>query len=309
MTLYSNINLLFIRIFTILVPRFFHPPFALFTGGIFYLLLTRRRRAVKANIRVVTGRDNVERLVFTTFYKFARNWTDIMLMMRLRGERLFALIDRRSDGRRIDEVLSRGNGAILISPHLGNWELGGLGLAELGYPVNILTFREPDEKVNELMEMARRERGVRFIYVDRDDASPLAMIEAVNALRRNELLALLGDRDGSSHTGVFDFFGRPTAIPLGAAYLSLATGAPVIPVFVPLEQGRYATIMEEPIFFSGEHANHDEAVRSGTEKLLRVFESYIRRYPDQWYNFFDYWGGSSANPAGIITPAIKHINP
>lgn len=294
MTLYSNINLFFIRLLTILIPRFLHPPFAIFTGGIFYLLLTRQRRAVKANIRVVTGRDNVERLVFATFYKFALNWTDIMLMMRLRGERLFALIGRRSDGSQIDEALSRGNGAILVSPHLGNWELGGLGLAELGYQVNILTFREPDEKVNKLREMVRRERGIRFIYVDRDDTSPLAMIEAVNALRRNELLAILGDRDGSSHTGVFDFFGRPAAIPLGAAYLSLATGAPVIPVFVPLEQGRYATIMEEPIFFSGGHASHGDAVRRGTERLLRVFENYIRRYPDQWYNFFDYWGESSA---------------
>lgn len=294
MTLYSNINLFFISLFTMLVPRVLHPPFAFVTGGLFYLLLTEHRRGIRANIRVVTGRRDVERLVFTTFYKFSRNWTDVMLMMRLRGERLFSLIGRKSDGRQLDEALARGNGAILISPHIGNWELGGLGLADLGYPINVLTFREPDEKVNALREKIRGERGVRFIYVDRDDTSPLAIIEAVNALRRNEVLALLGDRDGSSHTITLEFFGRPTAIPLGAAYLALASGAPVIPVFVPLEGGRYATLMEEPIFFSGGHSEHGEAVRTGTERLLRVFEKYIRRYPDQWYNFFRYWSDEAA---------------
>ena len=167
---------------------------------------------------------------------------------------------------------------------------GGLGLADKGYRINVLTFREPDEKVNELREKVRAERGIRFIYVDRDDTSPLAIIEAVNALRRNEILALLGDRDGSSHTATFDFFGKPAQIPVGAAYLAIATGAPVIPVFVPLEGGRYSTLMEEPVYFSRGRADHEGAIREGTGRLLQIFERYIRKYPDQWYNFYDYWG-------------------
>jgi KDO2-lipid IV(A) lauroyltransferase len=290
-TLYSGINLFFIRLFTLLVPRILHPPCAFVTGGIFYLLLRRQRRGIRANLRVVTGRRRVEGLVFTTFYKYARNWTDVMLMMRLRGDALFSMIGHKSGWEHLEAALARGCGAILVSLHLGNWELGGLGLADRGYRLNVLTFREEDEKVNELRERVRGERGIRFIYVDRHDTSPLAIVEAVNALRRNELLALLGDRDGSSHTLAFDFFGRPAQIPLGAAYLSMATGAPVLPVFVPLEEGgRYATIMEEPISFEGGHADRGHAIRTGTDRLLRVFERYIRKYPDQWYNFYDYWG-------------------
>jgi len=292
--LYSNLNLFLIRLFTLVVPRYLHPPFACITGGIFYLFLAEQRRGVRSNIRIITGRRKVEKLVFSTFYKFARNWVDIMLMMRLHGAGLDRLIGRRVGGCHLEEAMARGNGAILISPHLGNWELGGLGLAEMGYPINVLTFREPDEKFNELREKVRSERGITFIYVDRNDTSPLAVIEAVNALRRNEILALLGDRDGSSHTRVLTFFGRPAAIPLGAAYLSVASGAPVLPVFVPLEGKRYATIMEEPIYVSGGHASHHDAVLDGMKCIVRVFEKYIRAYPDQWYNFFDYWGESVA---------------
>ena len=294
MALYSGINLFLINVFTMLVPRRLFPPAAFAWGMLFYLLLGEKRRGFRTNLRTVTGCCNVEQLVISGFYKYARNWCDVMLMMRLTGHRLKTLIGRRSSQEPLDDALAAGTGAILVSPHLGNWELGGLGLADLGYKINVLTFREPDEKVNELREKVRGERGIGFIYVDRDDTSPLAIIEAVNALRRNEVLCLLGERDGSSHTITIDFFGTPTPFPVGAAHLSLASGAPVIPVFVPLEGDTYATLMDGPIWFKGGHGEHGQAIRSGMERLAAVFERYIREYPDQWYNFFDFWGGDQS---------------
>lgn len=290
MAFYSNLNLLFIKLFTILVPRWLFPPAAFFWGGLFYLLLTETRRGVRANLQVVCGRKNVERLVFSTFFLFSQNWCDVMLMIRLRGRQLQALIGRRSSSAPLDAALAAGNGAILVSPHLGNWELGGLGLADLGYTINMLTFREPDQKVNDLREKVRSERGIGIIYVDREDSSPLAIIEAVNALRRNQILCLLGERDGSSHSIEVDFCGRLTPFPVGAAYLALASGAPIIPVFVPLENGRYSTLMEDAIYIKAGHGQHKQAIRSGMQRLAAVFEKYIKAYPDQWFNLFDYWG-------------------
>jgi len=294
LTLYSNINLFFIKLLTILVPRFLHAPFALFWGGLFYLVLPGTRRDLRNNLKVVTGSDRVEWLIFSAFYKFSRTWCDNMLMMRLRGERLLGLIGRWTTEKPLNDALAAGHGAILMSIHLGNWELGGLGLAERGYRMNVLTFREPDEKVNRQREELRRQRGINFIYVDRDSTSPFAIVEAVNALNRNEVLAVLGDRDGSSHSALFDFFGRPTPIPLGAAHLALVTGAPVIPVFVPLEGERYAAVMEEPIYFRGQRGERGEVIMEGTRQIVAVFERYIRAYPDQWYNFFDYWAPATS---------------
>jgi KDO2-lipid IV(A) lauroyltransferase len=295
MAIYNSINLSLISLFTRVVPRRVFPPLAFVTAVLVYCITGSQRRGARSNLRVVTGRRWVEPLIISSYYKFARNWCDIMLMTRLSGLGLHSLVGRRSDSKPLDDALAAGTGAILVSPHLGNWELGGLGLADLGYPVNVLTFREPDERFNTDRERLRAERGIRFIYVDRDDASPLAIIEAVNALRRNEVLAILGDRDGSSQSIRIDFFGRPTNIPVGAAYLALASGAPVIPVFVLLEKGRYATIMEEPIHFCGGHGEHARAIRSGMERLLAVFERYIRAYPDQWYNYYDFWDNNDSN--------------
>ncbi|MBC7961837.1 MAG: lysophospholipid acyltransferase family protein [Steroidobacteraceae bacterium] len=289
MTVNNNISIFFLDLFMILVPRRVVPPVAFVFGLFSWLLAARQRRGMRANLRVITGRKNVELLLISCIYKYCLNWTDVMLMLRLHGSRLQALIGRRSSQKALDEALAAGNGAILVSLHLGNWELGGLGLADLGYRLNVLTFREPDEKVNELRERVRSERGIGTIYVDREDVSPLAIIEAINALRRNEVLCLLGERDGSSNTILIDFFGKSTPFPTGAAYLALASGAPVIPVFVPLEGDRYATLMEDPIYFRGGHGQHAQAIRSGMERLAAVFERYIRQYPDQWYNFFDFW--------------------
>jgi len=175
---YSSLSLFFIGLFTRLVPRWLFPPCAFATGALFYLCTGERRRGIRANLRVVTGRRSVESLVLATYYKFARNWCDIMLMLRLTGERLERLILPRSEGRPLADALADGNGAIIITPHLGNWELGGLGLAERGYRVNVMTFREPDEKMNAMREAERRVRGIGTIYVDRDATSPLAIIEA-----------------------------------------------------------------------------------------------------------------------------------
>lgn len=272
------------------MPRWLFPPFTFFWGGLFYLLLTDTRRAVRSNLRVVTGGNDVEQLVFSTFRMFAHNWCDEMLTMRLKGEKLQRMIERRNSSVPLDKALTAGTGAILVSLHLGNWELGGLCLADLGYKINVLTFREQDEKVNELREEVRRERGIRYIYVDRHDSSPLAVIEAVNALRRNEILCLLGERDGSSHTIRLDFFGQPTDLPVGAAYLALATGAPVIPVFVPMENGKYLTLMDEAIYFRGGHGERSRVIKEGMEQLVALFERAISKYPDQWYNLYDYWG-------------------
>lgn len=290
MALYSSFNLALISLLTRLVPRGAIPFFAWIAGLVSYLLAGEQRRGVRHNMRIVTGQQAVEPLVLSTMYKFCRNWCDVMLMTRLRGPRLQALIGRRSNPVPLETALAAGTGAILISPHLGTWELGGLGLADLGYRVNVLTFREPDEQVNLQRKQVREQRGIGVIYVDRDDSSPLAIIEAVNALRRNEIVCLIGDRDGSSNTVTVPFFGRTTALPAGAAHLALATGAPVIPVFVVLESdGRYATLMEEAIFFKAVSGHNRQVVRQGMTCLAAVFERYIRQYPDQWYNFFAFW--------------------
>ena len=119
----------------------------------------------------------------------------------------------------------------------------------------------------------------------------MAILDVVKALRRNEIVALLGDRVESQKTMDFDFFGKKTPFPIGVAMLAMATGAPVLPVFVVMERNRkYRGIIEAPIHFeSSSREDREKIIRKGMERLLKKFEGYIEKYPDQWYNFYSYW--------------------
>jgi KDO2-lipid IV(A) lauroyltransferase len=141
----------------------------------------------------------------------------------------------------------------------------------------------------------RRRKGIKNLYINPKDESPMAILDAVKALRRNEIVAMLGDRVESQKTMVFDFFGKKTAFPIGVAILAMATGAPVLPVFVVMERNRkYKGIIEPPIYFNPPSRGDREAVlREGMERLIKKFEAYIEKYPDQWYNFYSYWNDTN----------------
>ena len=155
----------------------------------------------------------------------------------------------------------------------------------------MLTLDERDLDTRSYREEMRRRRGIKNLYINPKDDSPMAILDAVKALRQNEIVAMLGDRIESQKTMVFDFFGRKTAFPIGVAILAMATGAPVLPVFVVMGRNRkYRGIIESPIHFNPASREDREAViREGMERLIRKFEAYIEKYPDQWYNFYSYW--------------------
>ena len=133
------------------------------------------------------------------------------------------------------EALQAGKGVICITPHLGNWEIGGLLFSFKGGRLNVLTLDERDLDTKSFREEMRKGE-IKNLYIDPRDDSPMAILDAVKALRRNEIVAMLGDRIESQKTMVFDFFGKKTPFPIGVAILAMATGAPVLPVFVVMEK-------------------------------------------------------------------------
>jgi KDO2-lipid IV(A) lauroyltransferase len=189
------------------------------------------------------------------------------------------------------EALLAGKGVICITPHLGNWEIGGLLFSFKGGKLNVLTLDERDLDTKSYREEMRRRKGIKNLYINPKDDSPMAILDAVKALRRNEIVAMLGDRIESQRTMVFNFFGRKIAFPIGVAILAMATEAPVLPVFVVMERNRkYKGIIESPIFFNpSSRGDRETVIREGMESLIKIFEGYIEKYPDQWYNFYPYW--------------------
>jgi KDO2-lipid IV(A) lauroyltransferase len=264
-------------------------------GDLFYLLMKKTRAHVRKNIEGVSkgrwSKERVDLLARKTFQNYGQYLLDYMVMHRLRPSNKDRWVEEEEGANYMMEALHAGKGVICITPHLGNWEIGGLLFSFKGGRLNVLTLDERDVDTRSFREEMRGRRGIKNLYINPKDDSPMAILDAVKALRRNEIVAMLGDRIESQKTMVFDFFDRKTVFPIGVAILSMATGAPVLPVFVVMEKNRkYRGIIEPPIYFNPSSREDREAIiREGMERLIKKFEEYIEKYPDQWYNFYSYW--------------------
>ena len=190
----------------------------------------------------------------------------------------------RAPGRALNTSPPRANegkGGILVTAHLGNWELGGIILALAGVPLTVVTLEEPTSELTEWREAGRRRLGIKTIAIGSD---PFSFVGIVSALRRNEFVAMLVDRPYGDSSVPVQFFGAETQFSSAPSLLHGHTGAAVIPAFVLQKPGgRYVSVLEPPVPMS------TESPESNAQKIAAVFEAVVRRYPDQWFNYVPIW--------------------
>ena len=281
-------------IFSSVVPRSFHKGFIAIGGDILSCVMKDTKKLIERNLAVIgDGRyagKEMERMVKNTFKNYGKYLLDYMTMHRIEKNNIHNYIEiGEIGGENLLHAMKEGKGVICVTPHLGNWELGGIVLALRGYKLNVLSLRDTNDRISKFREHIRFKNMINSIYIDSDNIYTITNV--ISALRRNEIVAALADREDSSKTIEVNYFGRRTNFPAGIAYLALASGAPVVPVFVVLRSsGKYQGIIEKPIRFDNCNApTRSAAIKMGVQQMASVFERYIREYPDQWYNFYPYW--------------------
>jgi lauroyl/myristoyl acyltransferase len=245
------------------------------------------RRRVSANVaRVRPQASAAERaaLVDDVFRHFALCFADLVSTNR-RQRRPERLVGRLEGDEHLHDAVADGRGLVLLTAHLGNWELGGrLLAARLGRPTHVVVAAEADPGVERFL------RGgpapVRFVR--RGD--PTAMVRLVGALRRGEIVALQGDRAlGTRGDADVEFFGSPARFPLGPFVLGRAAKVPVLPAFCLLDADRrYVVVTAPPIRVAA------DGDRPALVRWVRVLEGMVRRVPEQWFNFYDVWSPAPA---------------
>jgi lauroyl/myristoyl acyltransferase len=236
-------------------------------------------RILRANLRSAFPRwseREVEVLSKRIFRNFARNLVDYGRFDTITDEALDRLIPSAQNLHFLEESFSKGRGVILVTGHIGNWELGALFFARHGFRINVVTIPEGRERIDSIRGAYRMRQDIRTIVVD---GSPFSSLEIVAALRRGEIVAMLVDRWEGAGGVPSKFFGAERRFPRGPFVLSRATGAPVIPAFIVREGSIYRGVVDPPFFM--EEPEDEPGARRVSESLERM----IRTYPDQWYNF------------------------
>ena len=176
----------------------------------------------------------------------------------------------------LDRFLSSGRGCILLTGHLGNWELLAAWVAQAGYPVAALVRNPDDPDAAELTRQYRTRVGLKTFE------KQFVMKDAVRFVKDGGFLGILPDQAWNS-TGVHGrFFGQPCFTAGGPAAIALLSRAPVVPVVsYRMAPFRHRLEIFEPLDLAA-GISRDEAIRENTMRMNTFLEKMIRAHPEQW---------------------------
>lgn len=180
----------------------------------------------------------------------------------------------------LEAALARGQGAILLSAHYGNYELMGAALAQRA-PVTVLVQPPSKSAFERLFIEYRKLHGVST----HSNTGPASLRPAIRALQRNELVALLADQHGEAQEAIVQLFGHPVSVPMGAFYLAKKTGAALLPAFIVRTERGHTLEIDPALRVTGSPADAQE--------YCRILERQVRAHPDHWLWVHNRWARES----------------
>jgi predicted LPLAT superfamily acyltransferase len=214
-----------------------------------------------------------------------------------------ALIDRATIGikgvesidivsRNLDKLLvlvREGHGLILLTAHVGCWQIAMAQLSSLNAPVSLLLHREEGDVDLHYFEHTGISAPFRII-------DPLGymggVLEMMDVLRKGEVVSIMGDRvfGSDKNTVSVNFLGGKIRLPFSAFKLASATGAPIA-VHLSYKSGpaSYAFMLDRTIRVPAGLGKTEEALRPYVAQFAEALESYTEQYPYQFFNFFNMW--------------------
>jgi predicted LPLAT superfamily acyltransferase len=274
------------RIFGFFVQKFGVLPayfVLLFVAFYYYLFSHQSSRAI---LRFYRQRLHIPqlkalRMLFTNYYYFGQTLIDKFAVMAGLSPK-FAF---EHDGvEHLQHMVSLGKGGLLMSAHVGNYEISGQLLNRLQVPVNVVMYDGEDEGIKRYLESSTK-KGFNVIFVKKD-LSHIFQITA--ALAANEIVCIHADRYlPGNKTVTTDFFGAPALFPEGPFLLALRLHVPVLYVYGFKEGAMKYHLYSTPIK-NFERANGD-SVQTIAQDYTRSLEEMVKKYPEQWFNYYDFW--------------------
>ncbi|MHB8875408.1 MAG: glycosyltransferase family 2 protein [Myxococcaceae bacterium] len=231
---------------------------------------------------------------------FARTLVDKALLAT-RGAKVFRCTHEGLE--HLKAAADSKKGAVLITAHIGNWDVaGGLLEGKLEAPLTLVAIKAEEERLAQYLEAASGPRP-KIIAVNDSDLSSLTIL---HALRDGELVAIQGDRPMDNRVARVPFLGADAPFPVGPFIVAAVSGAPLISTFnVQVGRVSYRFIADPPRHFAFDRSrDRNEQMREWVEGYARRLEALVREYPYQWFNFFDFWNAEPPpRPKGGPRPA------
>jgi KDO2-lipid IV(A) lauroyltransferase len=269
-----------------LIPRQISFHLANIIGKIGFLVDRKHREITINNLTRSYGiekkSDEIRRLALQVFQNLTQILFELGWSLHLE-EKDFPTYFKVHGLSNLQAALSKKKGLLILTAHVGNWELLTIIACMTELPTQIV-YRPLDfSPLDRFISQTRMRFGCKLISTRK------SMMRILRALKQGDSVAILMDQNVDWYEGVFvDYFGRLACTNKGLALLALRTRSPVVPVFLVRDShGFRAEILEEvPLIDTGDKTKDLEA---NTQQYNETIEAFVRRYPNQWFWVHQRW--------------------
>jgi len=289
------------------LPRSWALAFARGAGYLGYGLVSRQRTKILENLKFAYGDTKslveLETIGRRVMGHMLQTAVDSLRFGTLSRDQATSLVEVGDVYSFCKDILQEGKGLIIMTAHLGNWELLPRVFGLQGFRGGVVGRRIYYGPYNRWVVSLRSYPGFRTIYQDE-------AVRQIHAhLKAGEIVGLLPDQDRDSVRGIFvDFFGRSAYTSVAPVKFAMASGAPILPTFmVRMPGNRYKILLGNLIRPRIEDGDRAASIRKYTEAWMKDFEEVIRRYPEQWGWMHDRWKTKPEKTAVTeLKETVKH---
>jgi len=280
-----------------LLPRSLARAAGIALGRLVYLLHVRLRRVGMRNLELAFPEKTAaerERILKALFTGLGRQLAEFCLFPRYTTGNVDSVAVYQGFGN-YEAARKRGKGVILLTAHLGGWEVGSFMHSLNGYPLHVVVRALDNPHLNALVDGYRCRHG-NTTFEKQDFARGL-----LGALKAGETVGILMDQNMTPPQGVFvDFFGRPACTASGVARVALRTEAAVVPAFTLWDaaQGKYR-VQFDPALELARTGDEEADALQNTAAFTKVIENYARQCPEQWLWVHRRWKTRPEGEAGL----------
>lgn len=243
----------------------------------------------------------VRTLALRSFRHLGRSAIETALLPTIGRGGLLKLAASSQGWELLDEAMARGRGVILVTGHLGNWELAGAFVAARGVPLDAIVRSMANPIFDRYLNQTREDIGMTVVR----DAD--AVRRTPRSLRAGRAVAFVADQGVLGLASTFvPFFGMPAKTPRGAAVFALRFEVPVLFVTaIRRDDGRYHIVVEPvEVATTGERDRDVDAI---VARYTQILEKWVRRHPEQYFWQHRRWKRQPADtPPELRDPSAAH---
>jgi len=271
--------------FTSFLPLNFNLFWGRRLGDLIYFFDKKHRRIASANIRYAfrgrLGAGSCLKVTRQAYRAFGQNLIEISVLGRINNQYLekYIHIENREFA---DLAFKRGKGVIFVGVHGGNWELSNIICANLGVPFTLFVRDQGLPRLNELLNSYRLKLGAKIFHKN------AGVRQLIEVLRNNQAIGMTIDQGGKAGQ-IVKFFGKEASMAMGAVKLALKYDCAIVPVFYARLRGPHTKVILDQVYTVSRSADPENDVRENLQKLINIYEKYIRKYPREYLWSYKIW--------------------